>query len=107
MDLTIYDIIKGPVISDKAILLNRKHKKLMLKVHQDSNKPLIKQALEKIFKVEVEKINCLNRLGKTRRVGRRIIERSDTKIAIVTLKDGYTLDLLEQAGDKTAVAGTK
>ena len=36
MDLTIYDIIKGPVISDKAILANRKHKKLVFKVHQDA-----------------------------------------------------------------------
>lgn len=104
MELTIYDIIKGPVISDKAIQANRKHKKLVLKVHQDSNKPLIKQALEKLFDVKVEKVNCLNRPGKTRRVGRRIIERSGTKIAVVTLKEGYSLDLFEQAGDVATVA---
>lgn len=106
MDLTIYDIIKGPVISNKAILSNRKQNKLVLKVHQDSNKPLIKQALEKIFNVKVEKVNCLNRPGKSRRVGRRIIQRSATKIAVVTLKEGYTLDLFERATDTVAVAET-
>ncbi len=99
MDLTIYDIIKGPVISDKAVLANRKHKKLVFKVHQDANKPLIKQALEKLFDVKVEKVNLLNRCGKTKRVGRRIIERPSTKIAIVTLKPGHTLNLFDSVGE--------
>ncbi|MCX5925299.1 MAG: 50S ribosomal protein L23 [Candidatus Dependentiae bacterium] len=107
MDLTIYDIIKGPVISDKAILSNRKYKKLVLRVHQDANKPLIKQALEKLFDVKVEKVNCLNRPGKTRRVGRRIIQRSASKIAVVTLKEGYSLDLFERAGDIAVMAEAK
>jgi len=104
MDLTIYDIIKGPVLSGKAVLANNKHKKLVVKVHQDANKPLIKLALEKIFDVKVEKVNCLNRLGKTRRVGRRIIERQSTKIAIVTLKEGYSLNLFNQVDSVTDTA---
>jgi len=102
MDLTIYDIIKGPVISDKAILANRKHNKLVFKVHQDANKPLIKQALEKLFDIKVDKVNCLNRDGKRRKIGRRITERSSTKIAIVTLKPGHSLNLFESVG-KTGI----
>lgn len=106
MDLTIYDIIKGPVLSSKAIIANRKHKKLVLKVHQDANKPLVKQALEQLFNVKVEKVNSLNRAGKTRRLGRRIVQRASTKIVVVTLKEGYSLDFFERAGDVAAMTET-
>jgi large subunit ribosomal protein L23 len=106
MELTVFDIIKGPVISDKAYKLNKQLGKLMLKVHQHANKALIKDALEKLFDVKVEKVNCLNRMGKIRRMGRKEFERSGVKIAIVTLAEGYSLDLFAQAeaaGGATAV----
>lgn len=46
MDLTIYDIILGPVISDKAYDLNKNLKKLVLNVHPQANKPLIAEAIK-------------------------------------------------------------
>lgn len=49
MDLTIYDIIQGPVISDKAYKLNKNLKKLFLKVHPQANKKLVQNALEKLL----------------------------------------------------------
>ncbi len=98
MELTIYDIIKAPVISDKAYRLSKKFKKSTFKVHVDANKSLIRDAVEKLFNVKVKKINCMNRLGKTRMVRRKIkVHRPSTKIAIVTLKEGYTINLFEQA----------
>lgn len=98
MDLTIYDIIQGPVVTDKAYKLNKGHKKLVLKVHPQANKPLIKEALKKLFNVEVDDVNVINRKGKTRRVGRKIIQCSGSKKAIITLAEGYTLDLFDQGG---------
>lgn len=98
MDLTIYDIIIGPVISDKAYRLNKQLQKLVLKVHVHANKPLVKEALEKLFNVKVEKIGIKIRKGKQRKLRGRVIVGKTTKHAIVTLKEGYSLNLLDQAG---------
>lgn len=100
MDLTVYDIILGPVITEKAYQLNRDLKQLVLKVHPHANKPLVKEALEKLFDVKVKAVNISIRKGKNRKVGKskRTTQGSSTKIAFVTLAEGYSLDLLDQAG---------
>jgi large subunit ribosomal protein L23 len=102
LNLSIFDIIKGPVVSEKATLLNQKLKKLVLKVHPQANKVQIKDALQRLFDVKVEKVNTLNRIGKTRRMRRTIIQGSTTKRVIVTLKEGYTIDLFDQPAKATA-----
>ncbi len=93
MDLTIYDIIQKPIVSEKAQDINIDLNRLVLKVHPKANKPLIKEAMEKLFNVKVEKINILVRKGKLRRVGRMQVQGRTEKRAIVTLKEGYTIDL--------------
>jgi large subunit ribosomal protein L23 len=98
MDLSIYDIILGPVITEKAYELNKQLKKLVLRVHPQANKPLVKEALEKLFDVRVKNVNISVRKGKNRSVGRRSIQGSMIKKAIVTLAEGYSLDLLDQTG---------
>ena len=98
MDLTIFDIIVGPVVSDKAYRLNKTQKKLALHVHPHANQPLIKKAIQRLFDVQVEKVNVIVRKGKMRRNGRREIQGTLTKIAIVTLAKGYSLDLFDQGG---------
>ncbi len=102
MDLNIYDIIKGPVVSDKAFLLNKKFNKLVLKVHPQANKIQIKQALEKVFSVKILKINSLRRKGKIRVVRKVEKQRPLSKHVIVTLAEGYKLDLFDQAGASVA-----
>lgn len=97
MDLTIYDIIKGPIITDKAIKLNKKLKKLVIKVHPSANKPLVKEALEKLFNVKVESVSIIVRKGKTTSFKRIISQKPLTKKAIVTLKEGYNLDMFDQS----------
>lgn len=98
MDLSIYDIIAGPVISDKAYKLNKKYKKLALKIHPHANKPMVKEALEKLFKVKVDKVCIVVRKGKNKRVRGIATTGRLNKRAIVTLADGYSLDLMDQAG---------
>lgn len=98
MELTIYDIIQGPIVTEKAYLLNKMLKKLVLRVHPHANKPLVKEALEKLFGVKVQDVNIMVRKGKNRKVGRRAVQGSTIKKAVVTLKEGYSLDLLDQAG---------
>lgn len=96
MDLTIYDIIQGPVISGKAYELNKKHRKLFLNVHQDANKPMVKKVIEQLFNVKVENVRIMIRKGKNRMVRRRAVTGSDQKRAIVTLAEGYSLNFFEQ-----------
>jgi large subunit ribosomal protein L23 len=101
MDLNVFEIIKGPVVSEKATLLNQKLKKLVLKVHPQANKMQIKEAIQRIFNVKVEKVNTLNRIGKTRRMRRTIVQGSTTKRVFVTLKEGYSIDLFGQGAKPT------
>lgn len=96
MDLNVFDIIRGPIVSEKATLLNQKYKKLVLEVHTHANKMQIKEALQRLFQVKVEKVNTLRRKGKNRRVRRTIVQGPTIKRVIVTLKEGYSVDLFDQ-----------
>jgi large subunit ribosomal protein L23 len=99
MELSIYSIIKGPVPTDKASrIVNKFKNKLVLEVHPDANKSQIAEALEKIFNVKVKNIRTIVRKGKRRVFKRHVSVGSLSKRAIVTLKEGYTVDLLTQSG---------
>lgn len=95
MDLAIYNIIKGQRVTEKAYNLNKKLKKLVLEVHPKANKPMVAQALKKLFNVEVEKIAILVSKGKNKRVGRFKFTAKDRKKAIITLKKGYSVDAMD------------
>ncbi|MGZ6251176.1 MAG: 50S ribosomal protein L23 [Candidatus Chromulinivorax sp.] len=104
MELTIYDIIQGPVVSDKAYQQNQRLQKLVLDVHMHANKPLVQEAVEKLFGVHVAKVAILVRKGKRRMTkARTVTQGKDCKRAIVTLKAGYSINLF---GDVTAKAQT-
>jgi len=99
MDLTIYDIIKGPIITDKAYKLNNMLKQLVVEVHMSSNKVSIKEALEKLFNVKVDKVRVVIRKGKKRLSNKkRPFVGKTIKKAIVSLKEGYNIDVLGQSG---------
>lgn len=104
MGLKIYDIIRGPVISSKAYQLNQKLKKLMVHIHEDATKHQVKEALEKLFNVKVEKVNTVRSGSKSRRIGQRLVVRPGKRKAIITLAEGYSLDLLGQVGTTGEVA---
>ena len=105
MDLTIYDIVRGPVITDKAYKLNNKQKQLVVEVHMHANKPLIAEALEKLFNVKVDKVRTIIRKGKNKLTNKRIkITGKSLKKAIVTLKEGYSIDSFGPGGGGENVA---
>lgn len=101
MRLTVYDIIKGPVITDKAYKINHLLRQLVIEVHVQANKPLVCEALEKLFNVKVEKVRIIIRKPKNRSVNRYPVKGRTIKKAIVTLKEGYAIDALGQAGGGT------
>lgn len=91
-----YDIIISPVISERSMDL-MEDRKYVFKVDKKSNKSEIKAAIEEIFEgVKVAKVNTINMLGKTTRMGRTEGKKSDWKKAIVTLKeDSKTIEFFE------------
>lgn len=93
MELSIYQIIQGPVVSPKAQLINRAQNKLVLQIHPHANKALVKEAMKKLFNVEVAAVNIIVRKGKNRRrPGTRLVITSPLqKRAVVTLKEGQSI----------------
>lgn len=96
------DIIIKPLFTEKMTQLEDTQRKYAFQVNMKSNKIDIKNAIEKRFDVEVQKVATMNRLGKTKdmtmKSGGRTIKtsgkRSNWKKAIVTLKEGFDIDLL-------------
>ena len=86
------DVIISPAITEKATSLSE-FNKIVFKVHHGANKKAIKKSIEKIFKVNVIKINTINLKGKTKIVRGRKSKKSNYKKAIVTLKKGQSIDL--------------
>ena len=92
MDTKYLELIKAPVITEKASALAQNNK-YVFKVDSKANKYQIKQAIEKIFKVKVIEIRTLNVKPKKRRVGRYAGLTNRSKKAIVTLAEGQTINL--------------
>lgn len=86
------DILLAPVVSEKSYGLLDEGKYTFL-VDPRSNKTEIRLAVEKVFGVKVLSVNTINRAGKTRRTRFGMGRRKDTKRAIVTLRDGDTIDI--------------
>ena len=88
----LLDTIVSPTITEKATSLSE-FNKIVFKVYKGANKKLIKKSIEKIFKVNVIKINTINLKGKTKLVKGKKTSRPGYKKAIVTLKKGQSIDL--------------
>lgn len=88
------DIIKRPVVSEKSMGQMQEGKYTFV-VAREANKSQIKEAIEKIFNVEVEKVNTIRLKGKLRRRGVHTGYTPRWKKAIVTLKEGQTIKLFE------------
>ncbi|MGY0483123.1 50S ribosomal protein L23 [Endobacter medicaginis] len=88
----MYDIVRAPVITEKATMLSEKNQ-VVFKVAIDASKPEIKAAVEGLFGVKVVGVNTLVQKGKTKRFRGRPGQRSDVKKAFVQLAEGQSIDL--------------
>ena len=95
-------IILQPILSEKGTLLSETQNKYVFRVEKKSNKLEIKYAIENKFKVKIKKVATLNMKGKKKNVTIRsngnVLRtngyRANWKKAIVTLQDGYSIDIL-------------
>ncbi len=88
----LYDKILSPLVTEKSTNLSELNK-IVFKVPSKSNKKNLKNNIEKIFKVNVTKINIINKQNRTKLTRGRKIKVSGYKKAIVTLKKGQSIDL--------------
>ena len=86
------DSIINPIITEKATILSEQNK-TVFKVHDKANKNVIKKNIEKLFKVNVIKINIINQKKKIKMKQGRKSTKNGYKKAIITLKKGQSIDL--------------
>ena len=96
MSLHPGEVLISPVVSEKSygqIVQNR----YTFKVHQDAHKTQIRQAVEELFEVKVERVNIVKVQAKPKRRGRILGSKPGWKKAIVQLKKGDTIEIFQGA----------
>ncbi len=93
--MRIYDVIKKPLLTEKTTLEKDAKNIIAFVVDKNANKIEIKEAVEKLFKVEVVDVNTANIAGKRKRTARTVGKRANWKKAYVTMKEGSTVDFFE------------
>ena len=93
-EINIYEVLRRPLVTEKGTHLQEKNKYLF-EVAINANKPQVKQAIEKAFNVSVKSVNLMTVVGKKKRYGRAITKRPDWKKAVVTLKQGDSIQIFE------------
>ena len=88
----LYHTILSPIVTEKSTSLSE-HNKVVFKVPNSSNKLILKKNIEKIFKVNVTKINIIKKQSKNKFTRGRKVKIKGYKKAIITLKKGQSIDL--------------
>ena len=87
-----YQIILRPLVTEKGVHKAERVNAYAFEVHKDATKEDIKQAVEELYNVKVEKVNTQNRHGKPRRFKQQLYKTSDWKKAIVILDKEFRID---------------
>lgn len=87
-DYKLAAVLQAPVVSEKSTVAAETDRRFVFKVQKQATKKQIKDAVEKMFNVEVDAVQVLNVKGKQKRFGRAVGKRSDWKKAYVKLKPG-------------------
>lgn len=90
-----YQILRGPVVTEKTTLQKELNNQVTLKVDKRANRVQIKDAVEKSFNTKVKQVRTIQVKGKVKQRGRIIGKRKDWKKAIVTLMPGQRIDFFE------------
>ena len=90
--LYLYDKIISPLVTEKSTNLSEQNK-IIFKVHAGANKKNLKKNIEKIFKVEVIKVNIINKKTRMKTTRGKKVRVKGFKKAIITLKKGQNIDL--------------
>ncbi|OGR57960.1 MAG: 50S ribosomal protein L23 [Desulfobacula sp. RIFOXYB2_FULL_45_6] len=90
-----YDIVRGPVVTEKTTLQKDTSNQVTLRVDKNANRVQIKDAVEKNFNTKVKQVRTIQVKGKVKQRGKIIGKRKDWKKAIITLMPGQKIDFFE------------
>jgi len=90
-----FQVLKRPFITEKSSIVGGDGSRVVFEVARRATKTDIKQAVERIFKVEVKAVKTCNYQGKLKKVNRSVGRRSSFKKAYVQLRPGQTIDIVE------------
>ena len=88
----LYDKIIAPIVTEKSTNISEQNK-VVFKVPAKANKKNLKKSIEKIFKVNVTKVNIINKKTRKKITRGRKVKILGFKKAIITLKKGQSIDL--------------
>lgn len=97
-DQRLYQVLLAPHISEKTAMAAEMQGRHAFKVAPGATKLEVKNAVEKLFKVDVKSVQIINVKGKTKRFGASIGKRSDWRKAVVRLAEGQDLDFMSIEG---------
>ncbi len=90
--INLYDTILSPVVTEKSTNLSELNK-VVFKVQASANKKTVKRSIEKIFKVNVIKVNIINKQNRLKNIRGKKVRVQGYKKAVITLKKGQNIDL--------------
>ncbi len=94
MQLHHYEVLRRPIITERSTALSEQGR-YTFEVARDANKAQIKDAVQRIFKVDVAAVNTIHVPSKTKRMGKRSVETQPWKKAVVTVKPGQRIEMFE------------
>ena len=92
---TLHRTIVRPLITEKSSAAYQDRQEYTFEVHVDASKPQIRSAIEQLFGVKVVDVWTSNQRGKEKRMGKTVGKRPNWKKAIVTLREGDTIEIFE------------
>ena len=100
--MNLYQIIQKPIITERSTILKEKFNQYVFQVHPDATKLEIKQAVQQLFKVQVNQVRTANFFGKMRRLslGKPQGKRVDWKKAIVSIQKGQEIKIDQEGAGK-------
>ena len=90
--VNLYDSIQSPLVTEKSTKLSELNK-VVFKINKSANKKSVKKSIEKIFKVNVVKVNIINKRSRLKITRGKKVKIKGYKKAIITLKKGQNIDL--------------
>lgn len=93
-DEKLFHVILAPHVSEKSTRVADKNRQMVFEVRRDATKPVIKQAVELMFNVQVDSVTVTNVKGKKKQTGRMAGRRQDWKKAYVRLKPGQDINFV-------------
>ncbi len=92
----IMNILLAPHVSEKSTVIADKNNQFIFRVAADATKPKVKEAVELLFKAQVDSVQIVNVKGKYKRFRQRLGRRKDWKKAYVSLKEGQNINFAEK-----------